>query len=651
MTGRNFLMRADKVDKVVVPTNSSYSGNVGQRVICSIWDQTTNWSTKIFTGVQHLFPMLERYPWCSVVAKQKYIHKLGETADSIDVFTSIQDVSTLAVEQGLFPLEQGLYRKQIASIDGDPDIALINSSSTDEITDAIIDADGDVLLLQANLRPGDFVIKRLTTTLGEHLCRSLFTNCVDGLLSLDSQSSFGEDAPKLRIQDHIQNEVVTDKMDFTEAMGTYFREIFFHTPFLIADQLNSQQNFDAALQWFRYIFDPTADDAELLDKQQESEIDSFDDDIDADDARRAGFKAEDNAKVGKMDARDKAKAERAEAEEEDRDKHRKDEDRERTEKDLHAFRARLREEAERDRVWRFIEFRGLDVPSLRKILTEAAAIATYEQNPFNPHAIARLRLSAYQKCIVMNYIGVLIEWGDTLFTEFHTETVNEATLLYDQALEILGSRPVEVGDCGEGNENERTYEAIARTFGKGSQFLVEMETYTLAGTGAARSQSNSRPQHQYVLDSEVANYYRKEAMTGYRRRASAGTHHAPAKEEQAASMAHASSPDTENRHAAKAKAERGAAHPFHRKVHHGAARNASSGKAKKGLGRKQPSKSSGGHAPKFASSVVRHIGPAFCVPPNTNLLSTGTWSRIAFIRFDMEWILPARYASFRYSRR
>ena len=177
-------------------------------------------------------------------------------------------------------------------------------------------------------------------------------------------------------------------------------------------------------------------------------------------------------------------------------------------------------------------------------MTNAAAIAAYEENPFNPHAIARLRLSAYQKCIVMNYIDVLIDWGDVLFTEFQMETVNEATLLYVQALEILGPRPVDVGKCGEGNENERTYEAIARTLGKGSQFLVEMETYTHAGTGAGRARSSSRPQHQYVIDTEVANFYRKEALSSYRRRASATRHRPLDKEGKDASEARPSGAET-----------------------------------------------------------------------------------------------------------
>ena len=55
-----------------------------------------------------------------------------------------------------------------------------------------------------------------------------------------------------------------------------------------------------------------------------------------------------------------------------------------------------------DRVWRYAQFRNLGVPKLSDILTDQAAIDVYPNDPFNPHAIARLRLSAYQKSIVLN---------------------------------------------------------------------------------------------------------------------------------------------------------------------------------------------------------------------------------------------------------
>lgn len=73
-----------------------------------------------------------------------------------------------------------------------------------------------------------------------------------------------------------------------------------------------------------------------------------------------------------------------------------------------------------------------------------AAIATWRDNPFSPHAIARLRTTAYQKAVVMKYIDNLIEYGDQLFSRDTLETINEATQLYVLAAEILGKKPEEI---------------------------------------------------------------------------------------------------------------------------------------------------------------------------------------------------------------
>jgi hypothetical protein len=70
-----------------------------------------------------------------------------------------------------------------------------------------------------------------------------------------------------------------------------------------------------------------------------------------------------------------------------------------------------------------------------------AAVATWRNNPFNPHAIARLRTTAYQKAVVMKYIDNLIDYGDQLFSRDTLETINEATQLYVLAAELLGRRP------------------------------------------------------------------------------------------------------------------------------------------------------------------------------------------------------------------
>lgn len=68
----------------------------------------------------------------------------------------------------------------------------------------------------------------------------------------------------------------------------------------------------------------------------------------------------------------------------------------------------------------------------------------WERNPFKPHAVARLRISAYMRSTVMKYIDNLIAWGDQLFKQNTIETINEATLLYILAANMLGKKPEQV---------------------------------------------------------------------------------------------------------------------------------------------------------------------------------------------------------------
>ena len=137
-------------------------------------------------------------------------------------------------------------------------------------------------------------------------------------------------------------------------------------------------------------------------------------------------------------------------------------------------------ENERDRNWRYSEFRGLSLPKLREILSDPRAIEVYRTDPFNPHAIARLRLTAYQKSVVMKYLDNLLDWADSMFTEFTAESINEATLLYVMAADILGQRPVQLGECGEAVAPPRDYATIARQLAQGSEFLLELETSLIA---------------------------------------------------------------------------------------------------------------------------------------------------------------------------
>jgi hypothetical protein len=132
---------------------------------------------------------------------------------------------------------------------------------------------------------------------------------------------------------------------------------------------------------------------------------------------------------------------------------------------------------ETDRNWQFSKFRNLNIEKLKEILTNTEAIEAYKKDPFNPHAIARLRLSAYQKTIVMKYIDNLLDWGDYLFSRDTRESINEAEMLYQLAFDILGQRPVKMGKCETADENDLTYEKIAPQIAKGSEFLITLENY------------------------------------------------------------------------------------------------------------------------------------------------------------------------------
>jgi hypothetical protein len=146
---------------------------------------------------------------------------------------------------------------------------------------------------------------------------------------------------------------------------------------------------------------------------------------------------------------------------------------------------------EKKRPWRYREFRETNIQNLRDALTSAEALAAYRKDPFNPHAIARLRPGAYQKSIFMKYIDNLLDWGDSLFSQFTMESVNEAMMLYVMAADVLGPRPTELGPCGETSGSGKTYQDIAPLLHPANpdeestaDFLIEeFETFTLDLSG------------------------------------------------------------------------------------------------------------------------------------------------------------------------
>lgn len=274
----------------------------------------------------------------------------------------------------------------------------------------------------------DYRLIPLNSTLPNQYKSTLFYEGIDELLSVTTQQEiepYGEELNRGSYPPFYFLYYKIDNYSPEHPLGTYFNELFFHLPLLIANQLNSQQRFEAADQWYRYLFDPTA-----------------------------------------VDTRENVK-----------------------QKMMFPY----------DRVWQYVGFLNQPIERLRQMLTNSEAIKTYEEDPFNPHAIARLRFNAYQKTIVMRYIDNLLDWGDQLFSLDTMESINEATLLYIMAADILGDRPAELGDCDSNQIGIPTYDTIESD----SAFLKEFETVLLqykakiVGKLTWNGQLSSKKAHKY----------------------------------------------------------------------------------------------------------------------------------------------------------
>ncbi len=111
----------------------------------------------------------------------------------------------------------------------------------------------------------------------------------------------------------------------------------------------------------------------------------------------------------------------------------------------------------------------------------AAQIAQWRKHPFEPHAVAEMRIEAYMRWTVMEYIETLIDWADKLYGHDTTETINEALNLYMFASELLGPRPRKV----EGKKpREQCYADLASHMDAFSNALAPLEN-ALIGVSAA----------------------------------------------------------------------------------------------------------------------------------------------------------------------
>jgi peptidoglycan hydrolase-like protein with peptidoglycan-binding domain len=214
-----------------------------------------------------------------------------------------------------------------------------------------------------------------------------------------------------------------EEFDFSYggAYAVYNWELFFHAPFLIAKRLSQNQRFEMAQQWYHYVFDPTYAPRDPLIEQWPERV--------------WQIKPFFEHGVGKSI----------------------------------------------ERTMLLLKSSGLSKAELDERKSLRDQIEAWRKNPFNPHLIARMRVEAYMKTVVMAYLDNLIAWGDQLFRQDTRESINEATQLYILAGEILGERPREIpGREGarkiiDGQE-VRTFNQLRDHLDAFSNALIDLET-------------------------------------------------------------------------------------------------------------------------------------------------------------------------------
>jgi hypothetical protein len=135
---------------------------------------------------------------------------------------------------------------------------------------------------------------------------------------------------------------------------------------------------------------------------------------------------------------------------------------------------------------RFYDRAGEHPPTIDELMANMPELEQqvdqWRKNPFNPHLIARMRTTAYQKTVVMKYIDNLIAWGDQLFRRDTRESINEATLLYVLAAQILGDRPQKLPAR---DVSSKTYEELEPDLDAFSNAALEESESLLVAVGAA----------------------------------------------------------------------------------------------------------------------------------------------------------------------
>jgi hypothetical protein len=333
-----------------------------------------------------------------------------------------------------------------------------------------------------------FNVTRITTDAVQPLSRRLMMGGVSRMIALQSQQvpvipvlpfdRFKPSAANVNFPAAVDG----TQVDFDGLYGEYFWEIFYHIPCLIADALGTNQQFQNAMNWYEYIFDPH-------DVEQFIVSDTFSN------LTRSKITVAQSAEILKTLQDPKHSIGNPPASIISAGGSVNPQFTAATDLSFLSALALTGDQIIMVRnillnyllatpsahYWQFQPFRNYTWPTLTKMLSDDnPAMRVYNDDPYNPHAIARLRIGAYEKYAVMQYVNNLIKWGDMQFTQDTWESITAATMLYVYAYDLLGPRPVETGNCPAGDA--ATFYDIKKKYGENiPQFLIDLENLVPGG--------------------------------------------------------------------------------------------------------------------------------------------------------------------------
>jgi len=267
----------------------------------------------------------------------------------------------------------------------------------------------------------------LTTQAPHHLSETLLTQGLTEMLSLQTQSA--------RIEtDSATNAPALMDFSISGPYAIYFREIFFHLPYLIGDSLNRNRQFEDAQSWYHKIFRP-----DLIGDQ---------------------YDPQDNKPF-----------------------------------------------------WRYRPFKKYNLVNLNTF--SQGELAIYEDDPFDAHAVAGLRLGAYERAVLMRYVDNLLDWGDHLFAQDSWESITEAMVHYQKAQELLGAETPHKPNSALPSNDGMTYE----------KFIADYEARAETGASFHHQDINAFPIlrntsfHDYraLIKKRIGEIRSSEDITGLRR--------------------------------------------------------------------------------------------------------------------------------------